>query len=120
MNVVNGSGLCMFGVFMGATRIPTFDWLNAATGWNKSPNEYMDIGERIQTLKQAFNIKHGIEPKNNKANERALGIPPLLEGANKGRKVEIDKLMRDYWVQFGWDQETGKPTEATLQRLGIA
>jgi len=48
-----------------------------------------------------------------------LGVPPLSEGANKGRTVPIDKLRRDYWQHFGWDQETGKPTEAALKRLGI-
>ena len=62
MNVVNGCGLCMFGAFLGIKRTPTFDWLNAATGWKKSPEDYMAVGERIQTLKQAFNIKHGIDP----------------------------------------------------------
>jgi aldehyde:ferredoxin oxidoreductase len=119
MNIVNACGMCLFGVFLGIKRIPTFDWINAATGWDLSPNDYMDIGERIQTIKQAFNVKHGIEPRDFKLSDRALGVPPLTEGANKGRSVAIDKLRRDYWQHFGWDQETGKPTEAALKRLGI-
>lgn len=119
MNVINGSGLCMFGVFLGVTRTPTFDWLNATTGWNLTPNEYMDIGERIQTIKQAFNVKHSIDPRNFKIHERALGMPPLKEGANKGRTVALQEMRRDYWAHFGWDMETGKPTEDTLRRLGI-
>lgn len=119
MNVINGSGLCMFGTFLGVTRTPTFDWLNAVTGWNKTPGEYMDIGERIQTLKQEFNIKHGVEPKNNKLSDRGLGLPPQAEGANRGRTVLIDKMMGDYWQQFGWDPANGKPTADTLARLGI-
>jgi aldehyde:ferredoxin oxidoreductase len=119
MNVLNGAGMCMFGAFVGIKRTPTFDWLNAATGWNKDPEEYMAIGERIQTIKQQFNVKQGIEPKSFKVNDRALGIPPLLEGANKGRTVEIDKLMSGYWTVFGWDADTGKPKDETLARLGI-
>ncbi|MEN6475526.1 MAG: aldehyde ferredoxin oxidoreductase family protein [Syntrophaceae bacterium] len=119
MNVINGSGLCMFGCFIGIKRTPTFEWLNAATGWNKTPNDYMDIGERIQTIKQAFNVKHGIEPKQFRIHDRALGIPPLLTGANKGRTVAIDKLTHDYWEHFGWDPETGKPKPETLSKLGI-
>ena len=51
-------------VFMGTPRFPLFEWFNAATGWRKSPEAYMAIGRRIQTLKQAFNIKHGIDPMN--------------------------------------------------------
>jgi aldehyde:ferredoxin oxidoreductase len=111
--------MCQFGTFLGITRAPLFDWLNAATGWKKTPNEYMEIGECIQTLKQAFNIKHGIEPKANMLSKRALGIPAQPEGANKGRTVPIEKLAGDYWELFGWDKATGKPTPATLSRFGI-
>jgi len=119
MNVVNGAGICMFGSFLGIKRTPTFDWLNAVTGWGKTPEEYMEIGERIQTLKQAFNIRHGISPKANKLNDRALGRAPLSHGANKGRTVQIEKMMSDYWTQFGWDPETGNPTPECMVRLGI-
>jgi aldehyde:ferredoxin oxidoreductase len=119
MNVINGSGLCMFGTFLGTTRIPSFEWLNAATGWSKTPNEYMEIGEHIQTIKQAFNIKHGVDPKEKFLHKRALGNPPQQEGANKGRTVLIEKMAGDYWEQFGWDRETGKPTKESLSRLGI-
>ena len=115
----NGAGLCLFGAFIGASRLPIFEWLNAATGWEKSPEEYMEIGERIQTLRQAFNIKHGVDPKSFKPSERALGRPPLDRGVNKGRSVDIEKMMADYWQAFGWDRETGKPTEDTMERLGL-
>ena len=118
-NILNGSGMCIFGAFLGIHRTPTFGWLNAATGWNKTPEEYMEIGERLQTLKQAFNVKHGIEPKDYKVIDRALGRPPLAEGANKGRTVDIEKMMGDYWAQFGWDSQTGKPTQESLTKLGL-
>jgi aldehyde:ferredoxin oxidoreductase len=119
MNVVNGAGLCLFGTFLGAKRIPTFDWINAATGWSRTPEEYMEIGGRIQTAKQLFNIKHGIEPKDFIVTGRATGDPPLGEGANAGRTVYIDGMIRDYWKQFGWDEETGKPTVESVIRSGI-
>jgi len=119
MNVINGSGLCMFGCFLGITRTPTIDWLNAVTGWNKTPEEYMEIGERIQTIKQAFNIRQGVDPRKNKLSPRGLGTPPQAEGANKNRTVPIDKMMADYWELFGWDPATGRPRDETLARLGI-
>jgi aldehyde:ferredoxin oxidoreductase len=119
MNVVNGAGLCIFGAFLGIKRTPTFDWLNAVTGWSYTPEDYMEIGERIQTTKQAFNIKHGIDPKKNKISDRALGRAPQTEGANKGRTVAIEKMMSDYWGLYGWDRETGKPTPQCMARLGI-
>lgn len=119
MNVINGAGMCMFGAFLGVHRIPVFEMLNSATGWEKSPESYMKIGERIQSAKQAFNIRHGIKPRANMANERSVGIPPLLTGANKGRILDIEKMVRDYWKQFGWDEESGNPLSETLKKLDI-
>ncbi|HQB29383.1 MAG TPA: aldehyde ferredoxin oxidoreductase C-terminal domain-containing protein, partial [Syntrophales bacterium] len=110
---------CGFGSFLGAGRIPTFAWLNAATGWNRTPAGYLEIGERIQTLKQAFNVKHGIEPAALRLSPRALGLPPQPKGANKGRTVDIEKLTRQYWMEFGWDPETGKPTGECMSKWGL-
>ena len=115
----NGAGICMFGAFLGATRLPLFDWLNAVTGWNRTPNEYMEIGRRIQTVRQAFNVKHGVEPRSFKPNPRTLGLPPQTWGANKGRTVDIEPMIRDYYEELGWDPETGHPLKSTLDRLGI-
>jgi len=33
--------------------------------------------------------------------------------------MDIEKMIGDYWLQFGWDAETGKPTEARVAILGI-
>ena len=77
--VMNGAGMCMFGGFIGVNRIPIFEWLNAATGWDKSPEEYMRIGWNIQTLRQAFNAHEGI-PLRHAINPRAVGVPPQTEG----------------------------------------
>jgi len=119
MNIVNCAGLCLFGVFLGAKRTPTFSWLNAATGWSKTPEEYLDIGARIQTLKQAFNIKHGIDPRSFRPGDRVTGKPAQTEGANRGRSADMGKLITDYYRQFGWDPETGRPTEESIDRLRL-
>jgi aldehyde:ferredoxin oxidoreductase len=110
-NVLNCAGGCAFGAQIGVDRFPIFEWLNAAAGWKKTPEEYMTIGKRLQTMKQAFNVKHGIDPKSTKPNPRALGKPPLVEGANRNCTVDIDKMMSDYWRQFHWDTKTGKPPD---------
>lgn len=117
MNVVNGSGVCLFGALLGAKRTRVFEWLNAATGWTLTPNEYMEVGANVQTLRQAFNVRHGIEPKSFKISDRALGRPVQTKGANKGRTVEIEAMMQDYWTQFGWDPDTGKPFDETIKEL---
>jgi len=117
MNVINGAGACQFGAFLGAKRIRIFDWLNAATGWQLTPDQYLDVGGNIQNLKQAFNIKHGILPKENKVSDRLLGIPVQTKGANKGCQVDVDGLMKDYWELFGWDKETGFPSKETIDKV---
>jgi len=109
MNVLNGAGGCLFGAFLGVHRLPVFEWLNAATGWTYTPEAYMATGKRIQTLKQAFNIKHGITPSANVMNARTLGRPPMEAGANAGRTIDIETMMRGYWRQLGWDEQTGRP-----------
>jgi len=120
MNLMNGAGSCLYGAMLGADSFPFFKWLNAATGWDFSPEEYMRIGERIQVLKQLFNLKQGIDPVQIKMTNRSLGRPPLKTGANKGRQIPIEQLRRDYWEVLGWDPQTGRPTEAALKRLGLS
>jgi aldehyde:ferredoxin oxidoreductase len=116
----NGAGLCLFGALLGAHRVPVFEWLNAATGWDRSPDEYMEVGRRIQTLKQLFNIKHGIEPISLKIHPRTVGVPALTEGPNRGRSFDLEKMMKDYWEEIGWDRETGNPMVGTISELGLS
>lgn len=120
MNVINGAGCCLFGALMGAHRLPVFDWLNAATGWEHSPEAYLAIGHRIQTVKQLFNLKQGIDPKNIRVSKRVLGDPPQQEGANKGVTVPLEKLRRYYWSAMGFDPQTGVPTPECLARLKLS
>jgi aldehyde:ferredoxin oxidoreductase len=79
----------------------------------------MEIGDRIHTTRQAFNVKHGIHPRDNLAAARSLGRPAQASGANSGRTISIEKLARDYWEQFGWNPGTGMPEPERLQQLGI-
>jgi aldehyde:ferredoxin oxidoreductase len=117
--VVDGAGLCTFGVNMGVDRLPIFDYLNVATGWSLSPDDYMLIGKRVQTLRHLFNIKHGINPAAVTLSDRAAGRPPLERGPLKGRAIDIEGLRRSYWKAMGWDAETGVPGPDTLAELTL-
>jgi aldehyde:ferredoxin oxidoreductase len=120
MNVINGAGCCLFGAFMGAHRVPVFKWLNAAAGWNFSPETYLVTGHRIQTVKQLFNIKQGIDPASIHIPKRVLGEPPQKKGANRGATIPLEKLRRYYWSAMGYDTQTGIPTKDCLARLQLA
>ncbi|MCE5263278.1 MAG: aldehyde ferredoxin oxidoreductase family protein [Deltaproteobacteria bacterium] len=119
MNFANSVGLCLFGMNIGARRVPSFAWLNAATGWSRTPEECLEIGRRIQTLKQAFNIRQGIDPLSVKVQDRMLGRPSMKEGANRGRTMDFEKMRSDYWLQFGWDARTGRPEEEVIGQLNL-
>ncbi len=111
--VLNGCGLCLFGAFLGVNRLPVFEWLNATTSWQRTPQEYMQIGGRIAALKQRFNAREGI-PLRHTVSRRALGLPPLERGANRGRSVDLDELVPAYWRAMGWDEQTGLPPEEKI------
>jgi aldehyde:ferredoxin oxidoreductase len=95
------------------------DFLNAVTGWDMDITEALETGARIQTLRQAFNLREGIMPSEIKLPPRMAGAPPKSEGPLAGITIDIDTLRSEYHKAMGWDPETGCPTEATLERLGI-
>ncbi len=119
-NFYNGLGICMFGTFLGADRLPLFEWANAATGWDLTPKQYLEAGQRIQTLRQMFNVKQGIQPADIRVSPRALGIPPLTSGPHKGLQMDLESMRTNYWSQIGWDPFSGVPEEVTLVALGLA
>lgn len=115
--VLDGAGGCFFAMVSGMNHFKLFDYLNAATGWNKTPNEYMTIGLRMQTLRQCFNIREGINPRDFKMNERISGNPPLTEGPLKGKTFDMDEMMSLHYQFMGWDKKTGIPTKIAIEDL---
>lgn len=115
----NATGLCFFGAMLGVDRLRFFESLNAALGWEFPPQEYIQIGRRIQTLRQMFNLRMGIDPLSTRLSDRLLGLPPLARGANRGRTVELDAMRRDYYQAIGWDPATGIPTPETIASLNL-
>ncbi len=119
VNLLNAAGVCLFGAFLGIHRLPVFKWLDAVSGNSRSPEAYLEIGGRIQTVRQAFNFRQGIDPRANLASDRALGRPPQKSGANAERSVPVEKLIAEYFEQFGWDRQTGKPSETSLREMEL-
>ncbi len=119
MQFVNGAGACLFGVQMGGhLDLPAY--VNAATGWDLEPEEYLEIGERIQNIRQAFNLKHGLRPRRDFAlPDRSVGTPPLDAGPMKGVTLNVKELCDGFLDEMGWDRETGAPTAAKLRELGL-
>ena len=119
MQLFNACGGCLFGAQFGGN-LPIFQYLNATVGAEHPVAHWMTIGERIQNLRQAFNFKHGLVPRRDFAlPPRALGLPPLERGPLKGVTLPHERLFDDYLNGLGWEPETGKPTRAKLESLGL-
>jgi len=92
----------------------------AVTGWKDySVNEALDTSERVINLARAFNIRHGLRPEDDWPSQRAL--EPPKDGPVKGLTLKpiYRELLKAYYRQMGWDEETGKPLKSTLERLGL-
>ncbi len=119
VQLANGLGACLFGLQL-AGNLPLVDYTNAATGWNRSPEEYLRIGERIQNVRQAFNVREGLKPKLAfQMTPRAAGEPPLTYGPLKGVRLDRERLNRDFLRAMQWDEQTGAPTKKKLIELGL-
>jgi len=117
VQLVNSTGMCFFGAI--TSKLPLVDWLNAVTGWDLPADEYFKTGERILSLRKAFNVREGIKPDDHKLSDRALGKTPLQEGPLKGAAVDMEALEREFFDIVGWDPVTGGPTAEKMKALGI-
>ena len=118
--LVDGAGGCYYGQMMGVHMWKLVDYLNAAEGWDYDGDHYMEIGERIQTLRQLFNVRQGVDPASFKLPKRMLGEPPLPSGPLKGVTLSQHReQVSSHWRAFGWDDQTGVPLPETVRRLGI-
>lgn len=115
----DGIGGCYYAEIMGVHMYKAIEYINAAAGWDYDGDHYMEIGERIQTIRQMFNVKHGYEPAEVKLPKRMQGKPPLKTGPLKGITLKNDEQVAMHWKAFGWDEKTGHPLPETIEKLGI-
>jgi len=114
----SAAGMCMFAwAILKAECLP--DSLKYATGHPFTLDDVQEIGDRIATLRTAYNHREGIRNIDFATPPRTIGQPPLEGGPVAGVTVDLDTQVRDYLEAIGWDTETGKPTKETLERLGL-
>ena len=117
--LIDCAGVCLFGTQVGGN-MPLCEWLNAATGWDLSPEEYLTIGERVFQLRHAFNVREGINPANSFApHPRLCGNPPLTKGPARNVTLDFQELARLFYKVMNWNLETGAPHRGYLKSLGL-
>ncbi len=116
--------LCVFilDMALAATALEnTSALLGALTGLAFTPQKVAEVGERVNNLARAFNVREGFTRADDTLPERLM-TEPLEKGASKGHRISRDdlKIMLDeYYTARGWDLESGIPTRQKLVDLRL-
>ncbi|WP_038056465.1 aldehyde ferredoxin oxidoreductase family protein [Thermodesulfobacterium hydrogeniphilum] len=114
--VIDSLGICLFTSF--ALNLKDYtDFINAVCGTGYTEEKLLEAGERIYNLERLFNLKAGIDPKEDILPKRFLS-EPISEGASKGYVHKLPELLPKYYEIRGWD-EKGFPIEEKLKNLEI-
>jgi aldehyde:ferredoxin oxidoreductase len=122
--IIDATGMCVF-VSIRYTLdtlngyIPTrlAEMVKHATGVEYTPESLLEAAERVYNLERLFLIKAGFSRADDTLASRMF--EPMPSGPIQGEDFELERLLDDYYVERGWDEE-GIPTSETLGRLGIA
>lgn len=122
-SALDSYGLCQF-VFGPAWQLygpnQMVDLIRAATGWNCSLYEVMQVGQVRLNMLRAFNAREGFDRRDDKLPKKLF--KELKGGATDGVKLDLDAVEKAkdiYYEMSGWDVPTGKPTRTRLEQLGI-
>ena len=94
--------------------------LNLITGWDVTPAELRQAGERINNLKKLFNIREGWTRADDTLPPRLLS-EPLPDGVAAGvglTQSDLDMMIAAYYQARGWDPDGSIPNEK-LDELGL-
>ena len=113
--VIDSMGLCLFTSFaLGAPEYTNL--LNAACGTEYTPEQVLELGERIYNIERMFNKAAGMKPEDDRLPKRLLE-DPIPDGPSKGLVSQLPVTLPEYYKVRGW--EAAFPTDETLKRLGL-
>lgn len=116
MAIFDSLKLCKFILGGGLKLQDILSWTFAVTGEDFSPEEMMQLGERIFTLKRVINNRYGISRKDDTLPPRILTLK--RGGGTEDNLPPLGLMLSDYYAYRGWD-EWGFPTKEKLEELGI-
>ncbi len=91
------------------------EMMKLSTGADYTAEEALKAAERVYNLERMFVMKAG--STEDTLPHRMLH-EPLPDGPAKGKVVELDKMLPEFYQLRGWD-EKGWPTKEKLQELGL-
>ena len=114
--VFDSAGICVFTSFAW-TLADVQPQVAAACGDEFDMANLETMGERIWNMERQFNLEAGFTKADDDLPAR-LKKDAAKVGPAKGLVNGIDKMLPEYFELRGWDTE-GRPTSATLERLGL-
>jgi aldehyde:ferredoxin oxidoreductase len=118
IHTVNSTGMCLFA--WGCTDITNHaKYLRGITGWDIDAAELLKTGERIMNLRQAFNLREGVNQLEYKIPDRMLGRPPLEGGKTEGVSLDWEAMVGEYLDEMSWDRTSCKPSKQKLSELDL-
>jgi aldehyde:ferredoxin oxidoreductase len=116
--------LCVFIFDMalaGTSLKNTASLMEAVTGIDFTPEEVEQVGERVNNLARAFNVREGFTRADDRFPERLM-TEPLKSGASKGQLIseeDLKVMLDEYYTVRGWNLDTGVPSREKLVELGL-
>ncbi len=116
-------GVCLFATHTTSAIGPTYCSRLASSylGSDFSPEEMMEVGERITNVAKAYNIREGVTRSDDDFPSRFY-LEPLKDGSDRGPTLSrgyMNDLLEAYYEIRGWNRKTGNPTREKLQELGL-
>jgi aldehyde:ferredoxin oxidoreductase len=118
-NALMCCGMCLFVEGALPSKHVMTEFLRAVTGWDLTTEELLKAGERIENVRQAFNIREGINLLKYDIPGRILGKPPHKVGPLAGVTIDAETLVKEYLKEMDWDLETARPSAKKLKELGL-
>jgi aldehyde:ferredoxin oxidoreductase len=116
-NLNNILGMCNF---LPYTDNQIAELLAASTGWNCSLWELMKGAERGLTMARAYNAREGFTAKDDTLPKRFFESVGSEGSVGKPLDAEaLQEAVQLYYQMMGWEPQTGRPTRARLEELGI-
>ena len=116
-HMVNMTGSCAFG-YLATTPDSLGSFLKAVTGQDWPYERIFEVGARISSLRQVYNLLEGINLVKNEIPGRIIGDPPLKAGPTSEFTVSMNEMMDIYLKHLGWSKD-GIPQRDLLNSLGL-
>ena len=118
-HATSAMGMCTFGLGALPSIDSLMDMVRAVSGWDITVEELLKTGERINNVRQAFNIREGLNPLQFNMPGRIIGMPPKSAGPTKGVTVDEATVDSEYLKAMDWDLNTTRPSKRKLLELGL-